>query len=72
MAQAEYLAGRMLLEKHNRPEAMDAFDTALKINPRAADALVGKGQVYLQRYALSDADRQADACGSRARSGPGC
>jgi tetratricopeptide (TPR) repeat protein len=59
--QAEYLAGLMLLEKHNRPEAMDAFDAALKINPRAAEALVGKGQVYLQRYDLSAADRQADS-----------
>ncbi len=33
-----------LLEKYNRGEALDAFDKALKINPSAAEALVGKGR----------------------------
>src|SRR5207302_4710206 len=40
--QAENFAGRMLLEKHNRADAAEAFDKALKINPRAAEALIGK------------------------------
>ena len=31
---AEYLAGSMLLEKMNLPEATKAFDKALKLNPR--------------------------------------
>jgi tetratricopeptide (TPR) repeat protein len=58
--QAENLAGRMLLEKHNRADALDAFDKALKINPKAAEALVGKGLVALQRYDLKEAERHAD------------
>ena len=32
--QAEAQAGYLLLEKHNRADAADAFDKALKINPR--------------------------------------
>ena len=35
----------LLLEKYNRGEALHAFDKALKINPNAAEALVGKGVV---------------------------
>jgi tetratricopeptide (TPR) repeat protein len=57
---AEYLAGRMLLDKHNRADALNAFDAALKINPRAADALVGKGLVALDGLDLADAERFAD------------
>ena len=41
--QAEIQAGYLLLEKHNRADAADAFDKALKINPKAVEALVGKG-----------------------------
>jgi tetratricopeptide (TPR) repeat protein len=59
--QAENLAGRMLLDKHNRPDALEAFDKALKINPRAAEALVGKGLVALQKLELKDAEQFADA-----------
>ncbi len=54
--QAEYLAGMMLLEKYNRPEATKAFDNALKINPRAAEAFVGKGMVALQTLEIKDAE----------------
>ena len=35
---AEYLAGSMLLEKMNLPEAIRSFNKALKLNPRAAEA----------------------------------
>jgi tetratricopeptide (TPR) repeat protein len=56
---AEYQAGMLLLEKYNRPEALAAFDKALKINPRAAEALVGKGLAALQQYELKDADQFA-------------
>jgi tetratricopeptide (TPR) repeat protein len=58
--QAENLAGRMLLEKHNRPDALDAFDKALKINPKAVEALVGKGLVALDTFDLKDAENFAE------------
>ena len=58
--QAENLAGRMLLEKYNKADAEDAFDKALKVNPRAADALVGKGLLCLQTYELKEAERHAE------------
>ncbi len=57
---AEFLAGSMLLEKYNRPDAGDAFDKALKLNPKAADALVGKAQAAFLKYELTDADQFAD------------
>jgi tetratricopeptide (TPR) repeat protein len=57
---AEFLAGSMLLEKYNRPDAVAAFDKALKINPKAADALVGKGQAALQKYDLKETEGFAD------------
>jgi tetratricopeptide (TPR) repeat protein len=58
--QAENLAGRMLLEKHNRADALDAFDKALKINPKAAEALVGKGLVALDSFDLKDSENYAE------------
>lgn len=58
--QAEHLAGKLLLEKHNRADAADAFDAALKINPKAPEALVGKGLVALERMDFAEAERQAD------------
>ncbi|MFN4258576.1 MAG: tetratricopeptide repeat protein [Gemmataceae bacterium] len=53
---AELEAGRLLLEKYNRPEAVDAFDKALTINPQAAEALVGKGIMALQKFEIADAE----------------
>ncbi|MBP3956029.1 tetratricopeptide repeat protein [Gemmata sp. G18] len=58
--QAEYLSGRLFLDKHNRADAANAFDAALKINPKAAEALVGKGLIALERMDFADAERQAD------------
>jgi cellulose synthase operon protein C len=58
--QAEDLAGRMLLDKHNRADALDAFDKALKINPKAAEAMVGKGLVAFDSLDLKDAEHYAD------------
>src|SRR5207244_436224 len=49
-------AGLLLLEKHNRGEALTAFDKALKINPRAPDAYVGKGLAALTKLELKDAE----------------
>jgi tetratricopeptide (TPR) repeat protein len=57
---AEYQAGALLLEKYNRPEALDAFDRVLTINSSAAEALVGKGTVALQRFDLKEAEQFAE------------
>ena len=57
---AEYQAGMLLLEKYNRGEALDAFDKALAINPRAAVALVGKGLAALQKFETKDAEQFAE------------
>ena len=56
---AEQLAGELLLEKYNRPDAIDAFDKALQLNPKAADPLVGKAQAALVKFDLKDADKFA-------------
>lgn len=58
--QAEQLAGELLLEKYNRPDAIEAFDNALKINPKAADPLVGKAHAAMVKFDLKDADAFAD------------
>ena len=57
---AEQLAGELLLEKYNRPDAIDAFDKALQLNPKAADPLAGKAQAALVKFDLKDADKFAD------------
>lgn len=57
---AEYLAGAMLLEKFNRPEAVKAFEKALKMNPRAAEALVGKAQSSLLAFEIKEAEEFAE------------
>ncbi len=56
---AEYQAGLLLLEKYNRGEALTALDKALAINPRAAEALVGKGVAALQKLEIKDAEEFA-------------
>ncbi|QEG30430.1 Tetratricopeptide repeat protein [Gemmata obscuriglobus] len=57
---AEHLSGQLLLSKHNRAEAANAFDAALKINPKAVEALVGKGAIALERMEYAEAERRAD------------
>jgi tetratricopeptide (TPR) repeat protein len=57
---AEYQAGMLLLEKYNRPEALKAFDNALKINPSAAEAIAAKGVLALTRLEIKDAERLAE------------
>ncbi|HEV3142968.1 MAG TPA: tetratricopeptide repeat protein [Gemmataceae bacterium] len=54
--QGELYAGELLLEKYNRGEAVSAFDKALKINSRAAEALVGKAVAHSQRFDLKEAE----------------
>jgi tetratricopeptide (TPR) repeat protein len=58
--QAEAFAGALLLEKYNRPDALEAFDKALEINPKAVDAVVGKGQAAMQKFEVKDAEQFAD------------
>jgi tetratricopeptide (TPR) repeat protein len=57
---AELEAGRLLMEKYNKPEAQKAFDNALAINASAAEALVGKGTLVLREYKIQDAERFAE------------
>lgn len=57
---AELYAGQLLLEKYNRPQAVEGFDGALKINPNAAEAIVGKGEAALQKFELKEAEQFAD------------
>jgi tetratricopeptide (TPR) repeat protein len=60
LAAAEAFAGMLLLEKYNRPDAIDAFDKALEINPKCVDAIVGKGLASMLKFEIQDADKAAD------------
>jgi tetratricopeptide (TPR) repeat protein len=53
---AEYQAGRLLLEKYNRPEALDAFNKALTINPNAPEPYIGKALMAIERLELREAE----------------
>jgi tetratricopeptide (TPR) repeat protein len=68
---AEQLAGELLLEKYNRPDAIDAFDNALKINPKAVDPLVGKAQAALVKYDLKEAESLVEKALARNPKHPG-
>lgn len=57
---AEDLAGRLLLEKYNKAEAEEAFDNALKINPKAVEPHIGKGWLCIQTYELKEAETYAE------------
>ena len=57
---AEQMAGEMLLEKYNRPDAVDAFDNALKTNPKAVDPLVGKGRTAIGKFDVKEAEQLAE------------
>jgi tetratricopeptide (TPR) repeat protein len=56
----EQLAGELFLEKYNRPDAIDSFDKALQMNPKAADPLLGKALAAMVKFDLKDADAFAD------------
>ncbi len=68
---AEQLAGELLLEKYNRPDAMDAFDKALKINPKALEPLVGKAQAAMVKYDLKEAESLIEQALTRNAKHPG-
>lgn len=57
---AEVAAGNLLLEKHNRPQALAAFDKALKIDASCPDALVGKGRSAMMRFEFKEAESLAE------------
>jgi tetratricopeptide (TPR) repeat protein len=57
---AEYEAGMLLLEKYNRPEALDALEKALAINPNAAEVLAAKGVAALMQFEIKDAESLAE------------
>lgn len=57
---AEYQAGMLLLEKYNRPEAQEAFNKALKINPHAAEVLAARGLDAFGHYEMRDAENFAE------------
>ena len=57
---AEYQAGMLLLEKYNRPEALRAFDNALKVNSSAAEAITAKGMLALTKLEIKEAERFAE------------
>ncbi len=58
--QATYEAGRVFMEKHNKPAAFRAFERVLTINPRAAAVLVAKGQMAAGSFEFKDADKYAE------------
>ncbi|MFN0055018.1 MAG: tetratricopeptide repeat protein [Planctomycetales bacterium] len=58
--QAHLVAGRLLLEKYNRGQAMPELRAALKINPRAADVQTALAEAALQDHLLSEAEQLAD------------
>jgi cellulose synthase operon protein C len=57
---AEYQAGMLLLEKYNKPEALKAFDNALKVNASAAEAITAKGVLALTKLEIKEAERFAE------------
>jgi cellulose synthase operon protein C len=57
--QSHFIAGSLLLEKYNRPEALTEFRKALAINPRAADVLVALAEAALQSQDIAEAEKFA-------------
>lgn len=57
---AEFESGQLFQEKYNKAAANRAFDRALTLNPRAAEALAAKGHAALQRFETKDAELYAE------------
>lgn len=57
---AEYESGMLLLEAHNRPEALKALDKAEELNLSAAEVLAAKGEAALLRFEIKDAETLAE------------
>jgi tetratricopeptide (TPR) repeat protein len=57
---APYQAGMLFFEKYNKKDALASFNSALKINPSAAEALVGLGTLALEQLDFPEAERFAE------------
>jgi tetratricopeptide (TPR) repeat protein len=57
---AEYLAGRLFMEKHSHARAFRALNKALAINPSAAEVHTVKGFMALGKFEIDEARRLAD------------
>lgn len=57
--QGEYEAGRVFMDKHNKPAAFKAFERAMTVNPLSAEVLVCKGQMAASQMEFKDADKYA-------------
>jgi cellulose synthase operon protein C len=53
--QASLLAGDLLLEKYNKPQAEAELSAALMVNPRAAEVIVAQGRAALVDHELEKA-----------------
>lgn len=53
--QASLMAGELLLEKYNRPQAQAEFAAARAVNPRAAEVLVAEGVAAMQDHDVEEA-----------------
>ncbi|MGL6074207.1 MAG: tetratricopeptide repeat protein [Fimbriiglobus sp.] len=57
---AEIMAGNMLLEKYNRPTAIEAYEKALTIHPKCLEAFVGKAHAAMLKYDIKEAEALID------------
>lgn len=57
---AEYEAGKLYLEKHNKAAAFRALERAQTINSRAAEVLVAQGQLALAGFEMQQAENYAE------------
>lgn len=58
--QGEYEAGRVFMEKHNKPAAFRAFGNVMVINPRTVEVLVARGQMAASSMEFKDAENRAE------------
>ncbi|MSQ95455.1 MAG: tetratricopeptide repeat protein [Gemmataceae bacterium] len=56
----EYEAGRVYMDKHDKPGAFAAFERALAINPLAPEMMVAKGQMAATVMEFKSAERFAE------------
>lgn len=56
----EYEAGRVFMEKHNKPAAFRAFSNVMKTNPLAPEVLVARGQMSAASMEFKDAEEKAE------------
>ncbi len=56
----EYEAGRVFMEKHNKPAAFRAFSNVMIINPGAPEVLVARGQMAANSMEFKDAESRAE------------